>query len=100
MSRYKHLTQVDDAPYLSTDQEQEELALFFATNIKQEINLVIYKGGNYLKLETPEKTNTESLGFNSSFEAARFSISFFALFAFCLLKLNNILASSKKKVKK
>jgi len=30
LGRYKHLTQVDDAPYLSIDQEEEELALFFA----------------------------------------------------------------------
>jgi len=34
VGRYKHLTQVDDAPYLSIDQEEEELALFFAENIK------------------------------------------------------------------
>ena len=34
VGRYKHLKQVDDAPYLSIDQEEEELALFFAENIK------------------------------------------------------------------
>jgi hypothetical protein len=34
LGRYKHLAQVDDAPHLSTDQEEEELALFFAENIK------------------------------------------------------------------
>lgn len=33
--RYKHLTQADDAPHLSVDQEQEELALFLAKNIEQ-----------------------------------------------------------------
>jgi len=34
LGRYKHLTQVDDAPYLSIDQEEEELALFFSEKIK------------------------------------------------------------------
>lgn len=55
--RYKHLTQADDAPHLSVDQEQEELALFLAKNIEQEryLDLIGETTYNISILQTAEE---------------------------------------------